>query len=100
MMVSSVVFITLIILPVSTYVGHYHIMIIVIMFAAILILGILICVTLAFFGLDPATITTDKVVTRFNTENLQTAFLRFGQAGTGQWVCLLGASTLVGMFQA
>ena len=100
MMVSSVVFITMIILPLSTYVGHYHIMIIVILFAAILFLGILICVTLAFFGIDPTIITTDKVVTRFQTENLLTAFLRFSQVGSGQWVSLLGATTLVGMFQA
>eukprot|EP00090_Calanus_glacialis_P026119 TRINITY_DN4096_c0_g1_i7.p1 TRINITY_DN4096_c0_g1~~TRINITY_DN4096_c0_g1_i7.p1 ORF type:complete len:770 (-),score=237.96 TRINITY_DN4096_c0_g1_i7:508-2817(-) len=96
MMTSSVIFITVIILPVSTYVGRYHIMILVILFAAILGLGTLISLTLAFFGLDPTTITTDRVVTRFQTNNLLTAFLRFSQVGSGQWASLLGAATLVG----
>merc|ERR1719318_1509135 len=45
MMTSSVIFITVIILPVSTYVGRYHIMILVISFAAILGLGTLISLT-------------------------------------------------------
>ena len=96
MMTSSVVFITLIILPVSTYIGRYHIMIIVILSAAILGLGFLISVTLAFFGMDPSTITTDRVVTRLQTNNLLTAFLRFSQVGTGQWATLLGATTTIG----
>jgi len=96
MMTSSVVFITVILLPVSTYIGRYHIMILVILFAAILGLGTIITVILAIFGMDPTTITTDRVVTRFQTNNLLTAFLRFSQVGTGQWATLLGATTLVG----
>ena len=97
MMTSSVIFVTVIILPVSTYVGRYHIMLLVILFAAILGLGTLISLTLAFFGMDPSTITTDRVVTKFQTNNLLTAFLRFSQVGSGQWAALLGATTLVGM---
>merc|ERR1740137_454086 len=96
MMTSCVVFITVIILPVSTYIGRYHIMIIVILLAAVLGLGFLISVTLAFFGMDPTTITTDRVVTRFKTNHLLTGFLRFSQVGTGQWASLLGATTLIG----
>ena len=63
MMTSCVVFITVTILPVSTYIGRYHIMIIVILLAAILGMATMIRVTLAFFGMDPTTITTDRVVT-------------------------------------
>merc|ERR1719318_853029 len=96
MMTSSVIFVTVIILPVSTYVGRYHIMLLVILFAALLGLGTLISLTLAFFGMDPSTITTDRVVTRFQTNNLLTAFLRFSQVGSGQWAALLGATTLAG----
>eukprot|EP00092_Neocalanus_flemingeri_P038085 GFUD01041455.1.p1 GENE.GFUD01041455.1~~GFUD01041455.1.p1 ORF type:complete len:775 (+),score=224.78 GFUD01041455.1:337-2661(+) len=96
MMTSSVVFVTLILLPVSTYIGRYHIMILIILFAAILGLGTLISVTLAIFGMDPTTITTDRVVTRFQTNNLLTAFLRFSQVASGQWATLLGATTIVG----
>ena len=96
MMTSCVVFVTLILLPVSTYIGRYHIMILVILLAAILILGTLISVTLAIFGMDPTTITTDRVVTRLQTNNLLTAFLRFSQVGTGQWATLLGATTIIG----
>merc|ERR1711981_1334328 len=80
---------TITILPISTHVGRYHIMIIVILLAAILGLGFLISVTLAFFGMDPTTITADRVVTRFHTNNLLTAFLRFSQVGSGQWASLL-----------
>ena len=98
MMTSCLVFVTLILLPVSTYIGRYHIMILVILLAAILGLGTLISVTLAIFGMDPTTITTDRVVTRLQTNNLLTAFLRFSQVGTGQWATMLGATTIIGMF--
>ena len=97
MMTSSVIFVTVTLLPISTYVGRYHIMIIVILLAAILGLGFLISVTLTFFGMDPSTITADRVVTRFHTNNLLTAFLRFSQVGSGQWSSLLGATNLIGM---
>merc|ERR1712106_1097606 len=50
----------------------------------------------SFFGMDPTTITTDRVVTRFQTNNLLTGFLRFSQVGTGQWASLFGATTLIG----
>jgi len=96
MMTSSVIFVTVIILPISTYIGRYHIMIIVILLAAILGLGFLISIALAFFGMDPTTITTDRVVTRFQTNNLLTAFLRFSQVGSGRWASLLGATNLIG----
>merc|ERR1719225_1859634 len=70
MMTSSVIFVTVITIPISTYIGRYHIMIIVILLAAILGLGFIISIILAFFGMDPTTITTDRVVTRFQTNNL------------------------------
>merc|ERR1719228_1339301 len=96
MMTSCVVFVTMLLLPVSTYVGRYHIMILVILLAAILGLGAMLSVTMAVFGMDPTTITTDRVVTRFQTNNLLTAFFRFSQVGTGRWVTLLGATTIIG----
>eukprot|EP00092_Neocalanus_flemingeri_P079336 GFUD01098833.1.p1 GENE.GFUD01098833.1~~GFUD01098833.1.p1 ORF type:complete len:443 (+),score=80.62 GFUD01098833.1:626-1954(+) len=96
MMTSCVILVTMIILQVSTNVGRYHIMILVILFAAILGLGALISVTLASFSMDPTTITTDRVVTRLQTNHLPTAFLRFSQVGSGQWSSLLGVTTLVG----
>merc|ERR1712013_817715 len=96
MMTSSVIFVTVIILPTSTYIGRYHIMIIVILLAAILGLGFMISIILAFFGMDPTTMTTDRVVTRFQTNNLLTSFLRFSQVGSGQWASLLGATNLIG----
>merc|ERR1719244_2339262 len=96
MMTSSVIFVTVIILPISTYIGRYHIMIIVILLAAILGLGFMISIILAFFGMDPTTITTDRVVTRFQTNNLLTSFLRFSQVGSGQWASVLGATNLIG----
>ena len=95
MMTSSLIFITVIILPVFTYIGRYHIMILVILFAAILGLGTLISLTLEFFGMNPTTITTDRVVPRFETNNLLTNFLRFSQVGSGQWASLLYAATRV-----
>jgi len=96
MMTSCVVFITMIIIPVSTYVGRYHIMILVILLAAILGLATLISMVLAFFKMDPSTTVTDRVITKFQTNNLLTAFLRFSQVGVGQWATLLGATTLIG----
>merc|ERR1719206_1429549 len=59
-------------------------------------LGFMISIILAFFGMDPTSITIDRVVTRFQTNNLLTAFLRFSHVGSGQWVSLLGATTLIG----
>ena len=95
MMTSSLIFITVIILPVFTYIGRYHIMILVILFAAILGLGTLISLTLEFFGMNPTTITTDRVVPRFETNNLLTNFLRFSQVGSGQCASLLYAAARV-----
>ena len=99
MMTSTVTFISVVLLPVSTYIGRYHIMILVILSAAILGLGAIISVILAFFGMDPYTITTDRVVTRFRNKNLLTSFLGFGRSDAGQLSLLLGATTLVSMSQ-
>jgi len=96
MMTSCVVFVTMIIVPFSTYIGQFHLMIIVIMFTAILILGTIICIILAVFGMDSTTILTDRVVTKFQTNNLLTSFLRFSQVGNGHWASILGAIILVG----
>ena len=100
MMTSSVIFITVIILPVSTYVGRYHIMILVIFFAAILGMGTLISLTLAFFGLDPTTITTDRVVTFSRPTTLSPPSSGSDKLVLCQWASLLGAATLVGMSSA
>ena len=97
MMTSSVIFVTVIIIPISTYIGRYHIMILVILLSAMLGLGFMISIILAFFGMDPTTITTDRVVTRFQTNNLLTSYLRFSQVGSGQWASVLGATNLIGL---
>jgi len=96
MMTSTIVFVTVTILPISFYIGRYHIMIIVILLAAILGLSAMLSIILVRCNMDPTSITTDRVVTRFQTNNLLTAFLRFSQVGSGQWVSLLGATTLIG----
>ena len=100
MMTSTIVFVTVTILPISFYIGRYHIMIIVILLAAILGLSAMLSIILVCCNMDPTSITTDRVVTRFQTNNLLTAFLRFSQVGSGQWVSLLGATTLIGMSSA
>ena len=99
MMTCTVTFLSVVLLPVSTFIGRYHIMILVILFAAILGLGTIISVILSFFGVDPYAITTDRVVTRFKTKSLLTSFLGFSKSDAGQWSLLLGATTLVGMSQ-
>ena len=61
MMTTCVMFVTAVLLPVSEYIGRYHIMVIVILLAAVLGLGVLVSLVLAVFGMDPSAITTDKV---------------------------------------
>jgi len=96
MMTSCVVLVTVVLLPVSTYVGRYHMMILVVLGVTAIGIAALVSLGLSIFSLDPATITTDRVVTRFQTSNLLTAFLRFSQIGRGHWETLLGATTIIG----
>jgi len=95
-MTSCVVLVTVVLLPVSTYVGRYHMMILVVLGVTAIGIAALVSLGLSIFSLDPATITTDRVVTRFQTSNLLTAFLRFSQIGRGHWETLLGATTIIG----
>ena len=114
MMTTCVMFVTAVLLPVSEYIGRYHIMVIVILLAAVLGLGVLVSLVLAVFGMDPSSITTDKVsnylcgvmfniyqfnnqvVTTTNTDNVLTAVLRFSQVGTGRWTLVLGSVNIIG----
>ena len=98
MMTTSVMFITVVLLPVVEYIGRYHIMILVILIAAIFGVGILVNIILAVFGMDADNIKTDKVITRSNDEekNPLTSVLKFSQVGKGKWKIILGSVTIIG----
>ena len=98
MMTTSVMFITVVLLPVVEYIGRYHIMILVILIAAIFGVGILVNIILAIFGMDADNIKTDKVITRSNDEekNPLTSVLKFSQVGKGKWKIILGSVTIIG----
>ena len=59
-------------------------------------MGFLISGALAAFGLDATRIQADRIVSEYQPDCLLTAFLRFSQAGRGQWRTLLGGTTLIG----
>ena len=96
MMTTSLMFLMAILLPVSEYIGRYHIMILVILLASVLGVGILVSVILAMFGMDPTSITTDKVVTSTSTDSGLTAALRVSQVGKGRWAVVLGSVNIIG----
>ena len=106
MMTSCVVFVMLVFLPCSSYVGRYHIMAIIILGAALLLVNFiilklsvvnfivvvatdiscinkailqvatLVSITLAIFGLDASTLKADRVISRLQSPSLLTGFLR------------------------
>ena len=76
MMTTSVVFVLLVLLPCSAYIGRYHIMVLVILGAVLLVLSTLLSLTLAAFGLDATNISADRIITRLRAPSLLTAFLR------------------------
>ena len=96
MMTTSVMFVTAILLPVSEYIGRYHIMILVILLASVLGVGVLVSAILAMFGMDPTSISTDKVVTSVSRDSGLTAVLRFSQVGQGRWAVVLGSVNIIG----
>ena len=96
MMTCCLMFLTVIILPVSEYVGRYHIMILVISLAAILGVSVLVNLILALFGLDLSQIKTDRVLTAGLSNNALTALLRFSQVGRGRWAVILGCVNVLG----
>ena len=96
MMTTSLMFLMAILLPVSEYIGRYHIMILVILLASVLGVGILVSAILAMFGMDPTSITTDKVVTSTSADSGLTAVLRFSQVGKGRWAVVLGSVNIIG----
>merc|ERR1719189_2538830 len=96
MMTTSVMFVTAILLPVSEYIGRYHIMILVILLASVLGVGVLVSAILAMFGMDPTSISTDKVVTSASRDSGLTAVLRFSQVGQGRWAVVLGSVNIIG----
>ena len=96
MMTCCLMFLTVIVLPVSEYVGRYHIMILVIILAAVIGVSVLVNLILALFGLDVSQIKTDRVVTAGLSNNALTALLRFSQVGRGRWAVILGSVNVVG----
>ena len=62
MMTSCVVFVMLVFLPCSSYVGRYHIMLLVILGAAVLGVATLVSVGLALAGLDTSLLSADRWV--------------------------------------
>ena len=98
MMTTSIMFVMMVLLPVVEYIGRYHIMILVILLAAIFGVGILVTVILAIFGMDDSSITHDKVITKSNADenNPLTSVLRFSQVGRGKWKIVLGSVTIIG----
>ena len=96
MLTSCLMFLTVIVLPVSEYVGRYHLMILVIILAAIMGVSLLVTIILALFGLDVTKISTDKVRTAGGGENTLTALLRFSQVGKGRWSVILGSVNVIG----
>merc|ERR1719370_775146 len=65
----SLVFVVLLLLPCSTYIGRHHIMIFVILGAALLAVASLVSITLAAFKLEASNLTADRVITRLQTDN-------------------------------
>jgi len=96
MMTSCVVFVMLVFLPCSSYVGRYHIMAIIILGAALLLVATLVSITLAIFGLDASSFKADRVISKLQSPSLLTGFLRFSQTSPGQWSSLLGSVTMLG----
>jgi hypothetical protein len=78
MMTTSLVFVLVILLPCSAYVGRYHLMVLVILGVSVLVVATLLSITLAAFGLDASRLRADRVVTKLRTPSLLTAFLRSG----------------------
>ena len=76
MMTTSLVFVLVILLPCSAYVGRYHLMVLVILVVSVLAVATLLSLTLAAFGLDASSLRADRVVTRLRAPSLLTAFLR------------------------
>ena len=96
MLTTCLMFLTVIVLPVSEYVGRYHLMILVIILAAIFGVSLLVTIILAIFGMDVTKISTDKVMTAGGGDNVLTALLRFSQVGKGRWSVILGSVNVIG----
>ena len=92
-MTSCVVFVMLVFLPCSAYVGRYHIMALVILGGALLLVSFflikikmcdksfsqvatLVSITLAIFGLDASSLKADRVISKLQSPSLLTGFLR------------------------
>ena len=60
-MTTCVMFVTVILIPVVEYIGRYHIMILIILIAAVIGVSVVISCILAMFGLDQTSISMDKV---------------------------------------
>ena len=76
MMTSSLILVIVIIIPVAVYVERYHLMILVIFGATILGLGALINIILSLFSMDINSISTDRIITRLQSDNLLVSYLR------------------------
>jgi ribosomal protein L37AE/L43A len=75
MMTTCLVFVLVILLPCSAYVGRYHLMVLAILVMSVLAVATLLSLTLVAFGLDASSLRADRVVTRLRTPSLLTAFI-------------------------
>jgi len=97
MLTTTLVFVMAILLPCATYVGRYHIMLLVILGAAVIGVATLVSVSLALAGLDTGMLSADRVVASVRSQALLTSFLRFSKSGgSGQWSSLMGATSVLG----
>ena len=96
MLTTTSLLVTLIFIMSSTFIGHFHLMILVITGCSVLGISILVSITMAIAGMDQAMINTDRVVTVLRPSNILTAFLRFSKTGAGSLSMVLGAVTLIG----
>ena len=96
MLTTTSLLVTLIFIMSSTFIGHFHLMILVITGCSVLGISILVSITMAIAGMDQAMINTDRVVTVLRPSNILTAFLRFSRTGAGTLSMVLGAVTLIG----
>ena len=95
MMTTASLFVTLIFLTSSTWIGHYHLMVFIILGCSVLGISILVSLTMFLTGMDQSS-NADRVVTIIQPSNILTAFLRFSRIGSEPLAGLLGSVTLIG----
>ena len=97
MMTTASLFVTLIFLISSSWIGHNHLMVLLILGCSVLGISILVSFTMIMIGMEQSTTNNaDRVVTFIQPSNILAAFLRFSRIGSGPLAGLLGSVTLIG----